>query len=120
MYLEWRRSWNSCRWPERVIITTNGVSDHLEATNYFIGYIVDHFDASTMISLGATKNMARYREAAGSTFINQKLASDGYIFSTNFIPVNTTLIFSFCSKIFFNLTWNEAQASGVIPQVIEE
>jgi hypothetical protein len=62
MSLEWRRSWNSCRWPERAIFTTNGVSDHLEATNYFIGNVVEHFGASTSISLADTKNMVRYPE----------------------------------------------------------
>jgi len=65
MYLEWRRSWSSCRWPERAIFTTNGVSDHLETTNYFIGNVVDHFGASTSISLAGTKNMVRYREDVG-------------------------------------------------------
>ena len=65
MYLEWRRSWSSCKWPERAIFTTNGVSDHLEATNYFIGNVVDHFGASTSISLAGTKNMVRYREDVG-------------------------------------------------------
>ena len=65
MCLEWRRSWNSCRWPERAIFTTQGVSDHLEATNYFIGNVVDHFGAATVILFGDTKNMVRYREDVG-------------------------------------------------------
>ena len=65
MCLEWRRSWNSCRWPERAIFTTQGVSDHLEATNYFIGNVVDHFGAFTVILFGDTKNMVRYREYVG-------------------------------------------------------
>ena len=65
MCLEWRRSWNSCRWPERAIFTTQGVSDHLEATNYFIGNGIDHFGASTVMLFGDTKNMVRYREDVG-------------------------------------------------------
>ena len=65
MCWEYRRSWNSCRWPERVIFTTDGVSDHLEATSYFIGNIAEHFGASTAISLADTKNMLRYREDGG-------------------------------------------------------
>ncbi len=64
MCLEWRRSWNSCRWPERAIFTINGVSDHLEATNYFIGNIAEHFGASTVISLGDTNNTVQFREDA--------------------------------------------------------
>jgi hypothetical protein len=65
MCLEWRRSWNSCRRPERAIFTTIGVSDHPEAANYFIGNITEHFGASTVVLLGDTKNMAQYRENAG-------------------------------------------------------
>ena len=65
MCLEWRRSWNNCRWPERAIFTTQGISDHLEATNYFIGNGTEHFGASTVILLADTKNMERYREDAG-------------------------------------------------------
>jgi hypothetical protein len=64
MCLEWRRSWNSYRRPEKAIITTNEVSDHQEATNYFIGNIADHFGAFTVISLGDTKNVTQYREDA--------------------------------------------------------
>ena len=60
MYLEWRRSWNSCRWPERAIFTTNGISDHLEATNYFIGNIAEHFDASTANSGSDTKKLIEF------------------------------------------------------------
>ena len=65
MCWECRRSWNSCSRPERAIFTTNGVSGHLEATNYFIGNIAEHFGASTAISLVDTKNTMRYREDAG-------------------------------------------------------
>ena len=64
MCLECRRSWNSCRWLERAIFTTNGDSGHLEATNYIIGNIAEHFGASTVILLGDTNNTVRFREDA--------------------------------------------------------